>query len=38
MLADCTALIAALPRLVLLDDLACSYYPLPLCPSCGSAQ
>ena len=28
MLADCTALIAALPRLVLLDDLACSYYPL----------
>ena len=28
MLADCTALIAALPRLVLLYDLTLSYYPL----------
>ena len=31
MLADCTAHSAALPRLALLDDLAYSYYPLPLC-------
>ena len=28
MLADCTALCAALPRLALLYDLTCSYYPL----------
>jgi len=31
MLADCTAKCAALPRLILLYDLAYSYYPLPLC-------
>ena len=31
MLADCTALIAALPRLDLLYDLGYFYYPLPLC-------
>ena len=30
MLADCTSLRAALPRLELLDDLTYSYYPLPL--------
>ena len=29
---------AALPRLALLYDLTCFYYPLPLCPSCRSAQ
>ena len=28
MLADCTSLRAALPRLGLLDDLTFSYYPL----------
>jgi len=38
MLADCTAHSAALPRLELLDDLTCSYYPLPLCLSYRSAQ
>ena len=36
MLADCTSLRAALPRLSLLYDLAYSYYPLPLCLSCRS--
>ena len=34
----CYFLRAALPRLELLYDLACSYHPLPLCPSCRSAQ
>ena len=36
MLADCTAHSAAKPRWPLLYDLACSYYPLPLCPFCRS--
>ena len=31
MLADCTAHSAAEPRLPLLYDLVCFYYPLPLC-------
>ena len=33
MLADCTAHSAAEPRWMLLYDLACFYYPLPLCQS-----
>ena len=37
MLADCTALCAALPRLALLYDLTCSYHPLPLCQSRSGA-
>ena len=37
MLADCTAHSAALPRLVLLYDLMCSYHPLPLCQSRSGA-
>ena len=37
MLADCTAHSAAEPRWVLLYDLACFYYPLPLCQSRRSA-
>jgi len=36
-LPDCTTMRAALPRLVLLYDLAYFYYPLPLCSSCFCA-